>query len=98
MLDHLIVRVSDLARSRCFYEKALITPGLRCVLEFPDGVAFRHDWPELGLAVGISTHSGLHAAFCAPDRAAVAAFHHAALAVGGLASGHPGRRTEYHPD
>ena len=40
--------------------------------------------------------NGPHAAFLAPDRAAVDAFHAAALAHGGTDEGTPGLRPHYH--
>lgn len=43
------------------------------------------------------TH-GFHVAFAAPSRAAVAAFHAAALAAGGTDNGSPGLRPHYGPD
>lgn len=38
----------------------------------------------------------MHVAFAAPDRAAVAAFHAAALDYGGRDNGAPGPRPRYH--
>jgi catechol 2,3-dioxygenase-like lactoylglutathione lyase family enzyme len=40
---------------------------------------------------------GFHIAFAAPDRAAVDAFHQAALAAGGIDNGGPGLRLHYGP-
>jgi catechol 2,3-dioxygenase-like lactoylglutathione lyase family enzyme len=40
---------------------------------------------------------GSHIAFTAPDRAAVDAFHAAAIAAGGRDNGPPGLRPHYHP-
>jgi len=41
--------------------------------------------------------TGCHLAWLAPDRAAVDAFHRAALAAGGRDNGGPGERAHYHP-
>ena len=41
---------------------------------------------------------GVHLCFRAPDRAAVRAFHAAALAAGGRDDGAPGLRPQYHAD
>jgi catechol 2,3-dioxygenase-like lactoylglutathione lyase family enzyme len=46
---------------------------------------------------GPAVSSGCHLAWAAPDRAAVDAFHAAALAAGGRDNGAPGLRPEYHP-
>jgi len=45
--------------------------------------------------VKADTESGLHFCFLAKDRAAVDAFHAAALEAGGKDNGKPGVRTEY---
>ncbi|MGE0725819.1 MAG: VOC family protein, partial [Alphaproteobacteria bacterium] len=45
-----------------------------------------------------SAGNGVHVCFAAPDRAAVDAFHRAALAAGGADDGAPGLRPEYHQD
>jgi catechol 2,3-dioxygenase-like lactoylglutathione lyase family enzyme len=49
------------------------------------------------MARGRQPVSGAHVAFAAPDRAAVDAFHAAALAAGGSDNGAPGPRPLYHP-
>jgi len=46
---------------------------------------------------GAGPTSGCHLAWSAPDRAAVDAFHAAALAAGGRDNGAPGLRPHYHP-
>ena len=45
-----------------------------------------------------SAGNGVTVAFTLPSRAAVDAFHAAALANGGTDDGPPGLRTHYHPD
>jgi len=47
---------------------------------------------------GAAPAPGAHICFRAPDRAAVDAFHAAALATGGRDDGPPGLRPVYHPD
>ena len=47
---------------------------------------------------GPAVTSGCHLAWAAPDRAAVDAFHAAALAAGGQDNGPPGLRPQYHAD
>jgi catechol 2,3-dioxygenase-like lactoylglutathione lyase family enzyme len=47
---------------------------------------------------GASATTGCHLAWAAPTRAAVDAFHRAALAAGGADHGAPGLRAHYHPD
>ncbi len=50
------------------------------------------------LEAGATPSRGFHLCFRAPDRAAVRAFHAAALAAGGRDDGAPGLRPKYHPD
>lgn len=64
------------------------------------GTAYGTSFPELwighphdGGAPGVG--NGTHITFLAPDRAAVDAFHAAALANGGTSDGEPGLRPDY---
>jgi catechol 2,3-dioxygenase-like lactoylglutathione lyase family enzyme len=104
MIDHLGLTVSDLAASRAFYETALAPLGYHLLMEITEEMTgghgahlgfgqTRHDfWIGTGAAVS----KGVHAAFGAPDRATVDAFHAAALAAGGTDNGPPGLRPQYH--
>jgi len=95
-LDHLWIRVRDLAESRLFYETVAPTVGLR----IRDGderrfhVAGRDRSFALVMDRPVTEH--LHLAFPAPDRATVDAFHRAALEAGFRDNGAPGERLEYH--
>jgi catechol 2,3-dioxygenase-like lactoylglutathione lyase family enzyme len=98
-IDHVTLRVRDLAASRAFYERALETFGIR-VLEL-DG----EDGPEISigpegcedlvLAQG-EPGAPVHVAFLAHDPETVDAFHAAAVEAGGRDNGGPGRRPHYH--
>ncbi len=101
MLDHIGFAVSDYARSKAFYEKALAPLGIHVVLE-PAGEAagFGQDgnpvfWIE---AQGRPVNGRLHVAFTAEDRETVDAFHATALQAGGEDNGAPGVRKRYRPD
>lgn len=104
MLDHVSLGISDLERSRRFYDAILRPLGLVRLLDFeargsdygslphPHGVEFTITAePEIVTPCG-----GSHLCFRAPDRAAVRAFHAAALAAGGTDDGVPGPRPKYH--
>ncbi len=97
ILDHIVIRVSDLAASKAFYEQALAPLGIATIMEFPGvaglGVGGK---PELWLRDGGGKEQ-VHVAFSSPDRATVDAFHKAALAAGGTDNGGPGVREIYHP-
>lgn len=97
MIDHVLLGVHHLDDSRHFYEHALRPLGLKVVVEEPELVGFGDDSgrPFFYLAVRESTHR-VHVAFTAADRAAVDAFHAAALHAGGVDNGPPGPRPEHH--
>jgi len=96
-IDHVTLRVRDLAVSRAFYEAALDPLGVH-VLEAGDEVVFGPDGAEdFALAKGDPPSGPLHVAFQATCREQVDAFHRAALAAGGQDNGAPGLRPHYHP-
>jgi catechol 2,3-dioxygenase-like lactoylglutathione lyase family enzyme len=107
-LDHITLVVSDYARSKAFYEKALAPLGIALVMEFGQACGFgRKGKPDFWIGTGPASfqrqeHLRLitptHVAFAAHDRAQVDAFHAAALAAGGRDFGAPGLRTHYHPN
>ncbi len=103
MLDHVGISVHDLARSRAFYLAALAPLGYGVVLEVPpvDGpayVAFGAVAPGFWIGAEPALTGQLYLAFTAPDRAAVDAFHAAALAAGGRDRGAPGLHPDRHPN
>jgi len=98
MIDHLILKVKNLAKSRQFYEQALAPLNLVLVMEFPGGLALGREKPELGLTESHFPHTAVHLAFTSPDRFSVDAFYEAALAAGARDNGAPGLRPEYHLD
>ena len=105
MLDHLGIPVRDFDRSIAFYEKVLAPLGYSVVMRVgpEDGAAGRHvgfgaGKPSFWLSEAGEAAGHLHIAFAAADRAAVAAFHAAALAAGAADNGGPGLRPHYHPN
>lgn len=104
MLDHIGVDVSDLATSRAFYEAALAPLGYRVIQELSAEqtganpiVMFGIEAPEFVIAEDKAPGLGNHFAFRAETRAAVDAFHAAALKAGGRDNGGPGLRPNYGP-
>lgn len=105
MIDHLSLVVRDYARSLAFYRQALAPTGHARVVELPGApgaaspsAGFCHeDGSDLWIRQGEPATTPLHLAFRVPDRAAVDAFHRAALAAGGRDHGAPGVRPHYHP-
>jgi catechol 2,3-dioxygenase-like lactoylglutathione lyase family enzyme len=100
MFDHVGLNVRDYAASRAFYEQALAPLGYRVVLAFDEwkAVGFGTDEkPEFWISEREPYGTGMHVAFTCSDRAAVDAFHDAALDAGGIDNGAPGPREQYHP-
>ncbi|MFM7348783.1 MAG: VOC family protein [Erythrobacter sp.] len=107
MIDHIGFAVSNIARSRAFYDAALAPLGLALVMEFgPEqtesgGTALGYGEegePFFWIGDNEQVGEGTHVALSAPTRAAVDAFHAAALAGGGRDHGAPGLREHYGPD
>ena len=106
MLDHIDFAAIDLARSRAFYESTLAPLGMALLMEIDrtqgdghKGVGFGSaDRPVFWIGAGQPPAGRLHVAFAAQSRAAVDAFHKAAVAAGGIDNGAPGLRPRYHPD
>ena len=98
MLDHVTLAVADYGRSREFYDHALAPLGItrlyadgeRAAGYGQDGRAF------FWIAQQERPASHAHVAFAAPNRAAIVAFHAAAIANGGIDHGAPGPRPQYH--
>jgi catechol 2,3-dioxygenase-like lactoylglutathione lyase family enzyme len=102
MLDHLGFAVADFPRSRAFYAAALGALGMDVHSEGEGWAMFGPAGRPL-LWLGATSVAGpapghIHYAFEARDRAAVDAFHAAALAAGGRDNGGPGLRPQYHPN
>jgi catechol 2,3-dioxygenase-like lactoylglutathione lyase family enzyme len=106
MIDHMGLTVSDPARSRHFYDKALAPIGYEVLMEVPkdftDGRAvFGYGVdpkPDFWVNEGTPNQPRLHVAFRAERREQVDEFYKAALAAGGRDNGSPGLRPHYHPD
>ena len=98
MLDHIGINVSDYAAAREFYGAALAMEPLPGVGGFATQDREGQGAFPLWLAEGRGPVTTAHVAITAPDRAAVDAFHAAAVQAGGIDNGPPGVREIYHPD
>jgi catechol 2,3-dioxygenase-like lactoylglutathione lyase family enzyme len=106
MIDHTGVKVSDLKRSKTFYQAALAPIGYELLMEFPaevtggDAVAGFGEPPkcDFWLAQGEPNRPPVHIAFRVSERARVRGFYAAALAAGGRDNGAPGPRPHYHAE
>jgi len=98
MIDHLTLRVHDLATAKAFYAAALAPLGYAVIAEYPEAIGLGVGGkPDLWLAADPSA-APQHVAFAAASRAVVDAFHAAGLQAGGRDNGAPGLRVHYHPD
>ncbi len=105
MIDHLSVVVSDYAKSKTFYLRALASTGHSRLVELPATQAGRgpsagfchEDGSDFWIGQGEAIKPPIHIAFRVSSRAAVDAFHEAAIAAGGRDNGAPGLRPQYHP-
>ncbi|GIL04932.1 MAG: lyase [Betaproteobacteria bacterium] len=100
MIDHVSIGVRDVAAAKRFYDAALKPLGYTCLSEGSTSLGYGRD--GVAFWIGATEHpvpadmrSGLHFCFRAPTRAAVDAFHAAALKHGGRDNGKPGVRADY---
>jgi catechol 2,3-dioxygenase-like lactoylglutathione lyase family enzyme len=105
MIDHTGLNVSDFAKSKAFYLKALAPLGYRVIMELPKDLAPQGAMgigvppkPDFWVAGGKPQSPPLHIAFRAANRGEVDAFYQAAMAAGGRDNGPPGVRAHYHPN
>lgn len=109
MLHHLSLGAQEIERAARFYDAVLAPLGYVRVWsdlrQGEPGQAVGYGPPGSGdrlaikqVAQPMPSIPGFHVAFSASSRAAVMAFHAAALAAGGQDNGPPGLRPEYGPD
>ena len=96
-IDHLWIRVADVAASKRFYETIAPHAGLRLRTDTPDRAHFAGASASFSVLHGDATTTPFHLAFPATDDATVQAFHAAATAAGYADNGPPGEREVYHP-
>jgi catechol 2,3-dioxygenase-like lactoylglutathione lyase family enzyme len=102
MFDHVSIGVADIARAKKFYDAALRPLGFTLLSDGESSLGYGERAVQLWLGatakpVKADMDSGLHFCFLAKDRAAVDAFHAAALKAGGKDNGKPGVRADYGP-
>ena len=106
MIDHTGVVVSDIAKSKSFYNSALRPLGYVMLIEIPASVTGSSDVagfgeppkPDFWISEGFANKPPIHVAFRVASRAVVDAFYSAALDAGGTDNGAPGSRPHYHPN
>jgi catechol 2,3-dioxygenase-like lactoylglutathione lyase family enzyme len=96
-VDHLWIRVADVAASKRFYETIAPYADLSLRADTPDLVRFAAASSSFTLLHGDAATTRFHVAFPASDDSVVLAFHAAATAAGYADNGPPGERPVYHP-
>jgi catechol 2,3-dioxygenase-like lactoylglutathione lyase family enzyme len=95
-IDHLWIRVADVAAAKRFYETVGPLAGFVQKYEVDDRVGFGTDTGSFSLVHGEPTEH-VHLAFPARENEAVEEFHRAAVEAGYRDNGRPGERSVYHP-
>jgi catechol 2,3-dioxygenase-like lactoylglutathione lyase family enzyme len=94
-IDHLWIRVADVAAARRFYEIVAPHAGFRLNRNLPDRAQFTTRTGSFSVVSGAPTEH-VHMAFLASENATVDAFHRAATEAGYRDNGPPGERPVYH--
>lgn len=98
MIDHMAIQVANVPASADFYDRVLAPLGAQRTKEFGEFISFGTTGHTLWLvpATDGGPARGVHLAFAAPDRAAVDAFHAAAVAAGAESLHAPRLWPQYH--
>jgi catechol 2,3-dioxygenase-like lactoylglutathione lyase family enzyme len=96
LVDHLWIRVADVAASKRFYETIAPHAGFRLNRDTPERAQFAGESGTFSVVLGVATEH-VHMAFPASDNATVDDFHRVATDAGYRDNGAPGERSVYHP-
>lgn len=94
-VDHLWIRVKDVAASKRFYETVGLQTGFRLKVDLPERAQFVGASGSFSVVLGAPTEH-LHLAFPARENATVDEFHRVATDAGYEDNGAPGERPVYH--
>lgn len=95
MIEHTVMPVTDITRSKKFYAAALKPLGYKQSYDFGDAIGYMEGGHTSFLIGKKKRVDEGHVAFLAKSKQAVAAFYKAALKNGGKDNGGPGFRTDY---
>lgn len=106
LIAHVSIGTKDIAKAGAFYDAVLKPLGAIRAMDYtPYAIGYGKKPNEADFWVQLpadhkpaSAGNGVHFCFAAPSRAAVEAFHAAALRAGGHDAGAPGPRPDYSPD
>lgn len=98
MIDHVGIPVRDFTVAATFYDTVLTPLGGRRLMSFDVAAGYGVDQPDFWLEpAGDRSPQERHVAFSAPSRAAVVAFHDAAVGAGAEVLHEPRLWPEYGP-
>jgi catechol 2,3-dioxygenase-like lactoylglutathione lyase family enzyme len=97
VLDHLWLRVADVAASTAFYDAVGAEAGFAARHRSPERATFAGDSGSFTLVPGTAPSQNVHLAFPSDEDAAIRRFHERAVAAGHRSHGVPGERPQYHP-
>jgi catechol 2,3-dioxygenase-like lactoylglutathione lyase family enzyme len=95
IIDHVWIRVADLAASKRFYETIAPYAGFRLYRDLPERVHFAGRIGSFSIVPGVPTEN-VHMAFPTSDDTLIQRFHQAATEAGYRSNGAPGARPRYH--
>lgn len=100
MLDHISLQVSDVAKSKDFYEQVLAEIGMSKNVEYDDAVAFGDKESTTAYEFWIvkGEPNKFHVAFRVNSRDEVENFYNKAIELGATDNGGPGIREKYAPN
>ena len=96
VIDHVNLPVSDLKRSKPFYDAVTAALGLELFAADDEAAGYGNGNWNFGIVQSDSPIPAMHLAFEASSRDAVDAFYRAAINAGGKDNGPPGVRPAYH--
>jgi len=95
-VDHLWIRVADVAAAKRFYATIAPVSGFRFRTDVPERGQFAGSSGSFSVVAGDEPTRNVHLAFPAPEDATVDAFYRTAVAAGYRDNGAPGERPRYH--
>jgi len=103
MIDHITIQVSDLEKSKEFYEKTLAKLGMSIVLTnesktfYGFGIGEDPYFEIVQSGKEHPAHKKIHVAFRVKDKEMVKGWYEEAIKAGGKDNGEPGPRPDYSP-
>ena len=97
VVDHVWIRVADVAASKRFYELVAPHAGFRLAADTPERARFAGESGSFSVVAGGTPTEAVHMAFTVASHKPIHAFHEDALAAGYRDNGAPGERPDYGP-